>query len=167
MRSLEKTVRSVREEETLKEGLRVYNLFVVLASLYAFVYIMLSLLQKDILLALKMACVLFVPFALVTVLRYAVRAPRPYDLFGIGHPFGKEKCSSHGAFPSRHVFSAALLGTALLAVSPLFGGILLALAVLLAVDRVLLGFHFPRDVVAGYLIGIFAGAIGLSVIHFL
>lgn len=164
MRSLRETIEQVRSDETLTEGLRIYDLFTVLCSLYAFVYIMLELLQRDLLLAVKAAGILFLPFALVSLFRMAVRTPRPYELYGLGHPSGRVRRHTRGAFPSRHVFSAALLGTVLLAVSPLFGGILLGLAVLLAVDRVLLGLHFPRDVVAGYLIGVLAGVIGLLVL---
>ena len=167
MEKLEATLRKVREDETLTEGLRVFDLFSVCVSLYAFLYIIATAWQKDGWLALKVAGILALPFAVVTGIRHLLHAQRPYEVFGLGHPSGKEKKIRHGAFPSRHVFSAALLGCVMLAFSPTFGGILLGLAALLAVDRVLLGLHFPRDVVCGYLAGVLSGAIGLIVLRFI
>lgn len=167
MKKFEETLRRVREDETLVEALRIYDIFTVCVSLYAFIYIIASAWQKDVWLMWKVAAVLAAPFAIVSLLRYLLKAPRPYDVFGLGHPSGKERRIRHGAFPSRHVFSAACLGCVMLAFSPLFGGILLGLAALLAVDRVLLGFHFPRDVVAGYLAGVLSGTVGLVVLHFI
>ncbi len=167
MEKLEATLRKVREDETLTEGLRVFDLFSVCVSLYAFLYIIAAAWQKDGWLALKVAGILALPFAVVTGIRHLLHAQRPYEVFGLGHPSGKEKKIRHGAFPSRHVFSAALLGCVMLAFSPTFGGILLGLAALLAVDRVLLGLHFPRDVVCGYLAGVLSGAVGLIVLHFI
>lgn len=167
MDSLEETMKKVREDETLTEGLRVFDIFVVLVSLYVFVYIIAAAWQRDAWLALKIAVVLAVPFAIVSLIRYFARTPRPYEVFGLGHPSGKEKKIRHGTFPSRHVFSAALLGCICLPFSGLFGGILLGLSALLAVDRVLLGFHYPRDVAGGFLIGILSGGIGILTLQFL
>jgi undecaprenyl-diphosphatase len=67
------------------------------------------------------------------------------------------------SFPSGHAFNIAVAVTALLLLlwplmSPLVRRVSLAVGVILAVvvglDRILLGVHFPSDVLAGFLLGV-------------
>ena len=167
MKSLEETLKNVREDKTLSEGLRVFDVFTVCVSLYAFFYIIAAAWQKDMWLALKVAGILAVEFIILSLVRHIVHAPRPYEDFGLGHPSGKEKKTRHGAFPSRHVFCTALLGCVCFLFSGLFGAILLGLSALLAVDRVLLGFHYPRDVIWGFVTGLVGGVLAILVLHWI
>lgn len=94
-------------------------------------------------------------FVLLTLFRKYLNAQRPYEKFGFTPLIKKETrgCS----FPSRHTFSAAIIGMSLLKVYPLWGGIVLGLAAILAALRVILGVHFIKDTAAGLLIGIVLG----------
>ena len=94
-------------------------------------------------------------FVLLTLFRKHLNAERPYEKFGFTPLIKKETrgCS----FPSRHTFSAAIIGMSLLKVYPLWGGIVLGLAAVLAALRVILGVHFIKDTAAGLLIGIVLG----------
>lgn len=94
-------------------------------------------------------------FVLLTLFRKYLNAQRPYEKFGFTPLIKKETrgCS----FPSRHTFSAAIIGMSLLKVYPLWGGIVLGLAAVLAALRVILGVHFIKDTAAGLLIGIVLG----------
>ena len=69
------------------------------------------------------------------------------------------------SFPSRHVFSAFLIGTVLLSESIALGAIVLALGLLIALARVVLLIHFVRDVIAGAVIGVLAGVLGVIALN--
>lgn len=105
-----------------------------------------------------------ISFVLVSLFRKAFNAPRPYEVFGIAPVIPKNTVGK--SFPSRHTFSIFVIGMAFLATCPLpwAGWLVLALGVCLACIRVLAGVHFPRDVIAGALFGIFCGWIGFWVL---
>lgn len=105
----------------------------------------------------------FVPcisFVVISLLRKAINAPRPYEVFQTEPVLPKN--TKGKSFPSRHVFSIFVIGaTFFLALSNPAPGIVIGiLGIFLAVLRVFLGVHFPRDVVAGCILGIAAGLIG-------
>ncbi|MGT2894997.1 phosphatase PAP2 family protein [Streptococcus entericus] len=94
-------------------------------------------------------------FLLVSGLRRLFNQPRPYETWNI-QPLIKKDTSGQ-SFPSRHVFSAAVIGTVFLSVQLGLGIFVLALAACLAMVRVVGGVHYPRDVIAGFLLGILLG----------
>lgn len=94
-------------------------------------------------------------FAFVTGLRKILNQPRPYESWSIQPLITKE--TSGQSFPSRHVFSAAVIGTVCLEVQIWLGLAILLLAVCLAILRVLGGVHYPKDVIAGFLLGMLLG----------
>ena len=96
-------------------------------------------------------------FALETALRAWLDAPRPYEVLAIDPLVHKR--TQGKSFPSRHVFSVFVIATSWLSYSVPVGCALCAAGVVLAVVRVLGGVHFPRDVVAGALLGIVIGII--------
>lgn len=101
-----------------------------------------------------------VSFILLSVLRKAINAKRPYEVFGLDPIISKK--TKGKSFPSRHVFSIFVIGMTFLAVlkSPVFGIIILIMGAFLAIIRVVSGVHFPRDVIAGIILGILSGVIG-------
>ncbi len=103
----------------------------------------------------------FLSFIALTIARKAMNAPRPYEVFGVAPLIPKETEGS--SFPSRHAFSIFVIATTFLIAlpTPLPGALVMGLGILLALIRVLCGVHFPRDVIAGALLGILAGAIEL------
>lgn len=109
----------------------------------------------------KIIAMTALPFIAVSVSRVLIKAPRPEELISFEDCGLKAPGKKGKSFPSRHVFSAMLIGTLLLGDIVWLGAIVLLLGVVLAVSRVLRGIHFIRDVIAGALIGVAAGAIGL------
>lgn len=101
-----------------------------------------------------------ISFVAVSLFRKAFNAPRPYEMFGIPPVLAKDTVGK--SFPSRHTFSIFVIGMTFLATcpAPWAGWLVLALGVCLATVRVLAGVHFPRDVVAGAVVGIACGLIG-------
>lgn len=113
----------------------------------------------DTALCLRSVITAAVPFVIVSVFRQIVDSPRPYEALNIEPLLNK---STKGkSFPSRHCFSIFLIAMCWLRFLPLVGIILLAFGVILGLVRVLIGVHFPRDVIGGALVGILSGIIGL------
>lgn len=93
----------------------------------------------------------FIPaaaFIILSVARYWINRPRPYEKLAI-QPLVTKKTKGK-SFPSRHVFSAFMIAATLSFVYS-WGWILFIPAGLMAILRVLLGVHYPSDVVAGAL----------------
>lgn len=99
-----------------------------------------------------------VSFVLVSVFRKAVNAPRPYEVFDIDPLIKKD---THGkSFPSRHLFSAAIIAFALWWVNPVFGPIALIACVVVGFCRIVGGVHFPRDIAGAFVFAIIFALIG-------
>lgn len=109
--------------------------------------------------AIEYLVVLGIPFAIVSLLRKYIGAPRPYEIYDFYEK--KPKDSEKNSFPSRHAFSIFAIGTLTVFIYPVFGAVLFVLGVAMCVCRVLLGYHFIRDVLTGGLIGIVSSLIGM------
>ena len=108
---------------------------------------------------------IFVPavsFVAVTIFRYILNVPRPYEKFGMEPVL--EKDTGGKSFPSRHVFSVFMIAATVFVCHPDAGILLGILGVLLAVIRVVGGVHEPRDVIAGAVIGICCAGAGYYLI---
>ncbi len=119
------------------------------------VFLIIMMINKNLYCIQSMA-VCGIGFVLLTLLRKYVNAERPYEKFGFSPLIKKETVGC--SFPSRHVFSASVIGMSILPVYSLWGGAVLFLALLMGALRVILGLHFIKDTAAGLLIGL---AIGL------
>lgn len=107
-------------------------------------------------------------FIILSVFRILVNRPRPYEKYPVSPILKKE--TKGKSFPSRHVFSAAVIamtvlfcpfeGTGISIIGIAGGCTLLFLSLVLAVIRVLTGVHFISDVIAGYLFAVFCGLVG-------
>lgn len=93
------------------------------------------------------------------ILKNLVLRVRPYDaLVGLQALAGPLSDSS---FPSGHATSSIAAGFVVLRGSPRYIGVpAFVLAVLIALSRLYLGVHYPTDVLAGALIGLFAAFCG-------
>ncbi|MDO5784575.1 MAG: phosphatase PAP2 family protein [Eubacteriales bacterium] len=111
---------------------------------------------------LRVLLVPAVSFVLLSLFRSYVNAPRPYEALEI-QPLIHKSTKGH-SFPSRHVFSVAAIAWAYGYIVPWAGIVLTVLAVLMAYIRVLGGVHFPRDVIAGLLVGELSGIIGFVLV---
>lgn len=96
-----------------------------------------------------------VSFVLVSVFRKVYNAKRPYEVYDFKPLI--EKDTKGKSFPSRHVFSIFVIGSSLLWLYPYAGVLVCVMGCGLAVVRVVTGVHFPKDVVAGAVVGIVCG----------
>lgn len=125
-------------------------LTVVTAILY-FVEIALLVMNREYKL---MAGLIIVPalfFVLLSEFRKKINAKRPYELYGFKPLIKKDTRGL--SFPSRHVFSIFIIGGSIWVINRFLGIIILIMGLFLAIIRVTTGVHFPRDVIAGAIIG--------------
>lgn len=96
-----------------------------------------------------------VSLVLISLLRVVINRKRPYDEYHFEPMIPKE--GSGNSFPSRHVFSTAVIAMCFLKVYPPAGMIMFAAAAAEMYLRTAGGVHFPSDVIAGAFAGILAG----------
>ena len=131
------------------------------AVTYAALCIM-ALLDGGALALVRLLCMAAIPFVLVSVLRLVLDCARPYETVDLAQ-FEKMRAErkTGRSFPSRHVFSAFLIGTLAMAYSPTLGVLTLLVGAYIGAERSLLGIHYPKDVVAGAIIGAISGTVGI------
>ena len=84
-------------------------------------------------------------------LKHKTHRPRPYqvrqDVWVVGKPL------DHFSFPSGHTLHAVAFGLVALFYYPALAFLLVPFIVMVAMSRVILGLHYPSDVLAGAAIG--------------
>lgn len=135
----------------------------VITYLTAFVYfaVIVFLGYRRDLRIVPMVMVPAVSFVLVSIFRTRYAAARPYEKYDFTPLLPKDTQAK--SFPSRHVFSIFVIATVVSYIWLLPGIVLLLAGVFLAILRVAMGVHFPKDVLAGAVIGIMSGCIGMGV----
>lgn len=99
-----------------------------------------------------------ISFIAVSIFRNVYNAPRPYEVTD-NKPILKKNTKGK-SFPSRHVFSVFVIAMTLFYISKPLGISLMVSGVILAYLRVIGGVHFPKDVIAGAIIGLLSGFLG-------
>jgi undecaprenyl-diphosphatase len=74
---------------------------------------------------------------------------RPYEAHRISHPWTNKTDPS---FPSDHASASLAIAFAVLMFDPIAGAVFLVAAVLIALGRILIGAHYPGDVLASLVI---------------
>lgn len=79
-------------------------------------------------------------------------------------PLQRAPIPDKGSFPSGHTLHAAMAAVVITALIPMLTTLTIAVAALIGMSRVVLGVHYPSDVVAGATLGAFFGSIGILLI---
>ncbi len=85
------------------------------------------------------------------VIAHAWHRDRPFLAHHVARIFGARKTDA--SFPSDHASAAFGIAVAVLLLDPVAGACFLVLALLIAVGRVVVGEHYPGDVLAGIAVG--------------
>ena len=164
-----------REEKLIRLYTRVYSrprtlMLLKLCGKIGVAYVVLCflsivawlLVEREYTACLKLSAVAAIPFLAVSAMRFLLDVKRPYEIFDLA-PFEamKRERKAGKSFPSRHVFSAFLIGTLVLFYSVPLGIVTLLVGAFIAAERVMLGIHFTRDVIYGGIIGIASGLVGI------
>ena len=155
-------LKRIYESKKLTASLKIISHVCVAFGILAWAALLVICYLDDKLFALKVAVCGAVPFLLISAFRRFINAPRPYELYDFYAEPPKNKKGK--SFPSRHVFSAFLIATLWFFESPVIAAALAAIGVILAVNRVLVGIHFVRDVIAGAIVGVISGALGILIV---
>jgi undecaprenyl-diphosphatase len=95
-------------------------------------------------------------------LKHKTHRPRPYqvhqDVFVTGKPLDRF------SFPSGHTLHAVAFGLVALFYFPLLAIVLMPFIVMVGMSRVILGLHYPSDVLAGAAIGYAIAAISINLV---
>ena len=103
-----------------------------------------------------------ISFVLLSIWRDRINKPRPYEVFDMD-PVINKKTRGH-SFPSRHIFCIFLIAVTVFYFYPLAGLLIGLVGAALAVNRVMGGVHFVKDVAVGALLGVACGVLGFYVI---
>ncbi|PKM66613.1 MAG: hypothetical protein CVU95_10045 [Firmicutes bacterium HGW-Firmicutes-2] len=87
----------------------------------------------------------------VVIIRHFVKRERPFVMYAIEPLISHDKGPS---FPSKHGTSAFAIAFAIFWIHPLIGGVAIVLALLTGISRIMVGVHYPSDILAGLLIAI-------------
>lgn len=164
-KSMEKALKTVYNTPKLKTSLLLISHTSVILSSIILLRIILLLWTREPLAIPEIILTLGIPFVIVSLLRYFINAPRPYELYDFFEAPPKSKRGR--SFPSRHAYSAFAIGTVSFFILPWWVGLILIIAAAgLCIARVLLGIHFIRDVLAGAISGVAAALIGALIFNF-
>ena len=111
--------------------------------------------------ALILAVAIVTAMALAEILKVAFKFPRPFQIASLGlSPRGE--VPTNPGLPSAHTTNAFTVATVMWSRYPAwrvpFGG----LAAATGISMIILGLHFPSDIVAGVFLGIFCGTFALG-----
>lgn len=101
-----------------------------------------------VLLSILVAC-----FGIAAIIHYFYHHPRPFLVY----PVNQIISASGSSFPSGHATFFFALAVVVFLYNKKIGGWFLAAALLISLARVYVGVHYPADILAGALIGIFTG----------
>lgn len=88
-------------------------------------------------------------YAITRLIRFFYERPRPFVDFDIESLIVH---SANGSLPSMHATSAFVIGMAVWHIHKKAGRVMLFLAVLTGLSRIMVGVHYPLDILAGALI---------------
>lgn len=100
--------------------------------------------------------------ALANGLKHLVGRPRPKFVHAGDWHMSLSWASGLDSFPSGHSTASFAVATVLAKRFPIFGPLCIAIALFVALSRVLRGSHFPTDVLGGAVIGILSGFIATA-----
>ena len=100
------------------------------------------------------------------IINFIYKKERPYQRYGFipvasTQFFSNVHPHRYNSFPSRHTMALAAVNTVIFFFYPVIGGIGLIIAACVGIARIILGYHYPADVIFGYILGVLSGLVVL------
>lgn len=112
--------------------------------------------------ALLLAVAMVTALALTKILKTTFDLPRPFQVSSLGlSPRGE--IPTNPGLPSGHTTNAFTLATVMWSRYPVWRIPFVALAIATGTCMIILGLHFPSDVIAGAFLGVFCGTFALGI----
>ena len=112
--------------------------------------------------AVRMICVGAVDLVLYRIIKRWIARPRPYRTCP-----GIRACTrtlDEFSFPSGHTLHSVAFSLILTAYYPMFALFVWPFTILIAVSRIVLGLHYPSDVIVGAVIGAITAAVSFNLL---
>jgi len=113
---------------------------------------------------LRIAVSVIFAFAVAEIIKTLTAVPRPFVAGGFEPLIAVSPRDFYGSFPSGHATLAAALAAAIFFTEKIPGLFILLIGILVGWGRVLVGVHFPLDILAGLVLGTAVSA-SFKVIH--
>ena len=132
-------------------------------SQYGVILIVLGLIYLVLKIRINAIFTAFLSAIIATFISFVIyllwQRPRPFIAYAeSAHKLVGNLTSS--SFPSAHTYiSFAIAMTVLLYGHKKLGGFMIVIAILVAISRIAAGIHYPSDVIAGAIIGLFSGTL--------
>ena len=111
--------------------------------------------------SLILAVGMVMAMGLTDLLKAVFNLPRPFQVSSLGI-VARGSIPTNAGFPSGHTTNASTVATVIWSRYPAWRGPFIALAIVTGVSMIILGLHFPSDVIGGAFLGIFCGTFALS-----
>ncbi len=106
---------------------------------------------------IKFVAVPFITLLYSSFLRYKLNIKRPFVKENIT-PLIKHEAS--GSCPSNHGACAMIIAISYFAINPYISAVLIILAVFTGISRIMVGVHYPFDIIISWIIALVIGVIG-------
>mgnify|MGYP003419158972 CR=1 FL=1 len=98
----------------------------------------------------------------VTLINYFIKRVRPYQRYNFKPKetkFFSFRDDDHDSFPSRHTTAYFSVASVVFLFYPILGAILIITAIIAGIGRVIMGWHWPSDIIGGAIVGSLMGYI--------
>lgn len=140
----------------------IYSCYLFLIMyLLGYVYILFNFDKYNYKDLLKYIFVPLITIIIAKILRRKIKSKRPFEKLNI---VSLVKHKGGNSMPSNHSASAMVLALALTYILPQYFLFFIILAFITGIFRIIAGLHYPIDVLFGFALGLFIGALGFFIL---
>ncbi len=143
--------------------------FIILGLVFVEILVNYNLQKFEFAVVCSLASFIIARIVLVSLINLFYHRTRPYQKYNfqpITSKLFSFQTKIHNSFPSRHAAALSSVAIVLMILFPYVGlGFLLPMLVLTGFGRVILGYHYPTDILAGVFIGLLSAVLSIYVLN--